>query len=105
MPQFLGIAAVVVGLVSYIPYLWGLYRGKVRPHAFTWLLWGLLTAIAFAAQLSDGAGPGSWITGVTAVVSLGIAGGALYQSRLANVTRARRLLGVPLRVEEPVCRT
>jgi hypothetical protein len=52
------------------------------------LLWGLLTAIAFAAQIADGAGAGSWITGVTAVVSLGVAGGAWYQSRLANVVRA-----------------
>ena len=87
MAHFLGIFAVTVGLVSYVPYLWGMYQGKVRPHAFTWFLWGLLTAVAFAAQLSDGAGPGSWITGVTAVVSLGVAAAALHQSRFSNVAR------------------
>jgi hypothetical protein len=85
MSQLFGLAAVVFGLVSYVPYLWGMHHGRVRPHAFTWFLWGLLTAIAFAAQVADGAGPGSWITGVTAIVSLGVAGGAWHQSRLSNV--------------------
>jgi len=85
MLQFLGLAAVSTGLVSYVPYLWGMYHGRVRPHAFTWFLWWLLTAIAFAAQIADGAGPGSWTTGVTALVCTGVAGGAWRQSRLSNV--------------------
>ena len=102
MSHILGISAVAVGLVSYVPYLWGMYQGKVRPHAFTWFLWGLLTAVAFAAQLSDGAGPGSWITGVTAVVSLGVAAAALHQSRFSNVAHVdwyffiAALLSIPL---------
>jgi hypothetical protein len=85
MSQLLGLAAVAVGLTGYVPYLWGMYHGRVRPHAFTWLLWGLLTGIAFAAQVAGGAGPGSWITGVTAVASLGIAAAAVRQSRLREV--------------------
>jgi hypothetical protein len=88
MSQLWGLAAVITGLVSYVPYLWGMHRGRVRPHAFTWFLWGLLTAIAFAAQLSDGAGPGSWITGATAMVSLAVSVGAWRQSRLSNVLPA-----------------
>ena len=59
MSWLLGLASVIIGFVGYVPYLWGMYQGKVRPHAFTWLLWGLLTAIAYAAQLSDHAGAGS----------------------------------------------
>jgi hypothetical protein len=88
MSHFLGLAAVIVGLVSYVPYLWGMYHGRVRPHAFTWFLWGLLTAIAFAAQVSDGAGPGSWVSGISALICLAIAGAAWHQSRLANVLPA-----------------
>lgn len=88
MSQLFGLAAVILGLVSYVPYLWGMYHGRVKPHAFTWFLWGLLTAIAFAAQVSDGAGAGSWITGVSAVVCLAISGAAWRQSRLANVVLA-----------------
>lgn len=88
MSQLFGLAAVIVGVVSYGPYLWGMYRGRVKPHAFTWFLWGLLTAIAYAAQVSDGAGAGSWITGVSAVICLAISVAAWRQSRLANVVRA-----------------
>ena len=85
MSRFLGLAAVAIGLVGYFPYLWGMYRGEVRPHAFTWLLWGILTGIAYAAQVSDHAGAGSWATGATALICLGIAGAAWRQSRLSNV--------------------
>jgi hypothetical protein len=68
----LGIISVVVGLVGYIPYLRGMYKGTVHPHVFSWLVWTLLTGIAFLLQLQDGAGPGAWVTGLTALICGGI---------------------------------
>ena len=59
--------ASLIGLVSAYPYLRDVVRRRTRPHVFTWGIWGVLTAIAFAAQLSKGAGAGSWIVGITLV--------------------------------------
>jgi len=67
--EILGVLAIVVGFIAYIPYLWLLIKRQIKPHIFSWFIWGLLTAIAFAAQIEDGAGPGAWVTGFTAMVS------------------------------------
>lgn len=69
MKAALGIIATVMALVSYVPYIRNMLSGKTKPHAFSWLVWGMLTAIAFVGQISDGAGPGAWVTGFTAFVS------------------------------------
>ncbi len=66
--QILGAIAVVLGLIGYVPYFRDIFKGKTKPHAFSWLVWATLTGIAFAVQISENAGPGSWITGVTAVM-------------------------------------
>lgn len=68
----LGVIATVMALVSYVPYIRDMVSGRTKPHAFTWLVWATLTAIAFAGQTADNAGPGSWVTGFTALVSFGI---------------------------------
>lgn len=60
-------------MVGYYFYIRGIIQGKVKPHAFSWFVWGLLTAIAFSAQIADGAGAGAWVTGVTALFCFGFA--------------------------------
>ncbi len=69
----LGIAATVIALVSYLPYFRDIFAGRTRPHAFTWLIWGVLTIIAFVGQLYGHAGPGAWVTAFTALVCIVIA--------------------------------
>lgn len=69
MKTALGIIATIMALISYVPYIRNMLSGKTKPHAFSWLVWGVLTAIAFVGQVSDGAGPGAWVTGFTACVS------------------------------------
>lgn len=73
----LGAAAIIVAVISYIPYFRDIFRGKTKPHAFSWLVWGILNAIAFAGQLHDKAGAGAWAVGFTAVVLFVIFGLAL----------------------------
>ncbi len=63
----LGIIATLIGLFSYIPYFRDLILKKTKPHVFTWLIWGVLTAIAFVAQLSANGGPGAWVNGITTI--------------------------------------
>jgi len=64
----LGVIAVVVAFVSYIPYFRNIFSGKTKPHAFSWLVWGILNAIAFSGQIHDKGGAGAWSVGLTAAV-------------------------------------
>jgi len=73
MKETFGILGALFLLCSSIPYIIALWKRTAKPHAFSWLLWSLINAIVFAAQLSDGAGPGAWTAGVTAFVNCGIA--------------------------------
>jgi len=62
---YIGLLAALLGVVAYLPYFWGIYRGRTRPHAISWLIWSILSGIAFTAQLLSNAGPGAWALGVT----------------------------------------
>ena len=70
LKNIFGYIAIFIAIISYIPYLKKIYSGKFKPHVFSWIIWTLLTAIAFFAQLSDGGGIGSWATGISAIFSL-----------------------------------
>ncbi len=60
----------VIGIVGYIPYLLDVTRGKTKPHAFSWLIWSSVTAIAFFGQIARGGGEGTSVTAVAAVCCL-----------------------------------
>lgn len=57
-----GVFAVLLVFVGYIPYIRDVLSGKTTPHIYSWFLWGFVTALAFALQISDGAGIGSFVT-------------------------------------------
>lgn len=67
-----GILPIVLGVTSIAFYVRGILLGKVKPHAFSWLVWSLITGIAFAAQLLEGGGAGSWFLGFAALANLSI---------------------------------
>lgn len=96
-----GAIAVIIAFVSYVPYLTGIFKGTIKPHAFSWIIWGLLTLIAFYAQVTDGGGAGAWVTGFTASVSFIIVISALKNGR-GDITKsdwwsfAGALLSIPL---------
>jgi hypothetical protein len=85
--EFIGTLSVVIGFCGYIPYLFGLYRRKLKPHIFTWLLWGLLMVVAFAGQIASGGGPGSWVTGISGFMCLLIAVISFFHGE-KNITRS-----------------
>ncbi len=65
----LGVSATLMAFVQYGPYIKDILKGKTRPHAFSWFVWGLPCGIVFAAQFLGGGGAGSWATGMTAAIS------------------------------------
>jgi len=68
----LGVIASALAFIATVPYIRGIYRGTNKPHLFAWIIWCLLTAIAFAAQMAGGAGAGAWNTGVASVMCIWI---------------------------------
>lgn len=65
----LSLVATGIAIVSYIPYIRDMRRGRIKPHAFTWLIWALITYIAGAAQLVGGGGLGCLVAFTTATIS------------------------------------
>lgn len=82
----LGILAIVMTVWAHIPYLVTTIRGENRPHIFTWVLWTLLTFIAFAVQYVGNAGAGAWVTFVTGVICVVITAAAFRQGE-KNITK------------------
>lgn len=70
----LSAAAIGLTLYAFIPYIRGILRGAVKPHVFTWVIWGISTFVVFLAQLSARGGAGAWAVGVSASITLFIAG-------------------------------
>lgn len=87
--HFFGVLSTLMTLFSRANYLHSIYKGKTRPHAFTWFIWGTISSIGFAAQVAEGAGAGSWARGLGAASSFVIVAIALFRKgRQKNITRS-----------------
>lgn len=87
----IGLLAGSLGASAYVPYVGNIVHGRTRPHIFTWLIWSLLSGIAFAAQLAEKAGPGLWVTGLNVFGSVMILLMALGRGD-RNITRSDWLI-------------
>jgi len=67
--EALGGISIVIGASSYLPYLWLILKKRIRPHAFSFLIWAVAGGTVFAAQLFSGGGAGSWINAMFAVLT------------------------------------
>jgi hypothetical protein len=75
------IIGILLSVASLCFYYRDMFRGLTKPHVFTWLIWTVLTGIAFAGQLVGGAGIGSWVMGATGLASFGVFIFALFQGK------------------------
>lgn len=101
--------AIVLTFIGYVPYLRDLLNGKTRPHIFSWLIWGIVTSIIFALQISAGAGIGAYVTLAVAGLSfaiflLGLRNGNRDIKQLDVIFFVLALLTIPLWlvVKQPV---
>lgn len=84
--NLLGFVATFLVFVGYVPYLRDIIQGKTKPHIYSWFLWSFVTFIAFALQVSGGAGSGAFVTLAAAIMCLAvIALGFIYKSRVEIV--------------------
>ena len=50
-----GIIGGVLNVVSFIPYLLDIFKGKTKPHSYTWLIWSIIqTTGTIAIFLNNG---------------------------------------------------
>ena len=73
MKEFIGLITVALAFIGLVPYIIDIFRNKTKPHIFTWVVWALVTFLAFLGQWQKGAGAGSWTTGVTGILTIFIA--------------------------------
>ena len=78
----LGVLAMVMAFVGYIPYFKDTLAGKTKPHVISWFLWTLVSFLAFGLQWSKGAGAGSYANFAMGLISL-----ALFLYSLKNGTK------------------
>lgn len=94
--------AIVITLTAFIPYIREIFRGTIRPHIFSWVIWGVTTLLIFLAQLEDNGGAGTWPIGVSASITIFIAYLAYLKRADVTITRAdwlffiAALLSLPL---------
>lgn len=71
--EILSAVAVALTFIAFFPYIRAIMRGEIKPHTFSWIVWGTTTFIVFLAQLEDHAGAGAWPTGVSGIITLYVA--------------------------------
>lgn len=76
-----GILSIIPAVVAYVIYFRKLLSGQVKPHSFSWLIWGILAINGFIAQVIAGAGIGAWVTGLTGAACLAIFSIATFMTR------------------------
>lgn len=71
--EVLSAVAIVLTLVAFLPYIRSILRNEIKPHIFSWVIWGSTTFVVFLAQLQDGAGVGAWPIGISAGITILVA--------------------------------
>ena len=100
--EALSLIAIAITFAAFIPYIREIFRGSVKPHIFSWVIWGATTLMIFLAQLEDHGGVGTWPIGVSAGITIFIAYLAYMKRADVTITRtdwlffAVALLSLPL---------
>lgn len=62
MKEAFALLAVLLVVVGNVPYVIDILRGRVKPHAYTWFVWSVVSGIVLVGQVGKGAGVGAWPT-------------------------------------------
>ncbi|MAQ99597.1 MAG: hypothetical protein CMI00_03565 [Oceanospirillaceae bacterium] len=86
--EMISALAMALTFIAFFPYIRSVLKGRVRPHMFSWLIWGLATGSVFFAQLADGAGAGAWPIGFSGMLTFLIGGLAWLKRADVTITRS-----------------
>lgn len=71
--HLLSAVAIAITLFAFLPYIRAILHNQIKPHVFSWIIWGATTFIVFLAQLQDHGGAGAWAIGVSGLITILIA--------------------------------
>jgi len=71
--ELLSAIAIVLTFIVFFPYIRSIIQGTIKPHVFSWVIWGTTTFVVFLAQLEDNGGVGAWPIGVSGSITIFIA--------------------------------
>jgi hypothetical protein len=71
--ELLSAVAIALTFIAFFPYIRSIMQGKIKPHVFSWVIWGTTTFIVFLAQLKDKGGVGALPIGVSGVITIYVA--------------------------------
>jgi hypothetical protein len=93
LEDILVVTGTIIALISYVPYFIDIYKSKTKPNATAWFIFGILGAIAFAAQIVDGAGLAALITALASFADFAIASLAIKR-KIWSVGRIDVVCGI-----------
>lgn len=50
----LGIAAGIVSIAGFIPYVASVFRGETKPNRASWWIWAVVGSVLFAGYVAQG---------------------------------------------------
>lgn len=71
--ELLSMVAITLTVIAFFPYIRSIIRGSIKPHVFSWVIWGTTTFVLFLAQLEGHGGAGAWPIGVSGSITIFIA--------------------------------
>jgi hypothetical protein len=86
--EIFSVIAIVLTFLAFVPYIRAILSGAIKPHVFSWVIWGTTTFVVFLAQLKGKGGVGSWPIGVSGSITLFIAYLAYMKRADITVTKA-----------------
>jgi hypothetical protein len=82
--EILSAGAIALTLIAFLPYIRAILANRIKPHVFSWVVWGTTTFLVFLAQLADKGGVGAWPIGVSGTITILIA--VLAYLKRADIT-------------------
>ena len=65
--EIIGLIAVSLVIIAYVPYIRNILLKRVSPHPFSWLVWSVTATSIFFLQTANGSGAGAYTTATVAI--------------------------------------
>lgn len=65
MKEIFVVVASILAVIGNVPYLIDILKKKIEPHAYTWLVWTIVSMVTLFGQIAKGAGIGAIPTAVS----------------------------------------
>lgn len=65
--EIIGLIAVGLVIIAYVPYIRNILLKRVSPHPFSWFVWSVTATSIFFIQTTNGSGAGAYTTATVAI--------------------------------------